>query len=88
MLGVDRALAELGGRVRGDQEIEDDLRDDVRGDQVLGDEHVSTGKPIIYESPVSMKPVISFALEPKNKGDEDDYKYSIANKFYVKTPLH
>ncbi len=36
-----------------------------------GDTLCDGGKPIIYESPVSMKPVISFALEPKSKGDEE-----------------
>jgi elongation factor G len=36
-----------------------------------GDTLCDAGKPIIYESPVSMKPVISFALEPKSKGDEE-----------------
>jgi len=36
-----------------------------------GDTLCDTGKPILYESPVSMKPVISFALEPKSKGDEE-----------------
>ena len=36
-----------------------------------GDTLCDSGKPIIYESPVSLKPVISFALEPKSKGDEE-----------------
>jgi len=36
-----------------------------------GDTLCDVGKPIVYESPVSMKPVISFALEPKSKGDEE-----------------
>jgi elongation factor G len=36
-----------------------------------GDTLCDTVKPIVYESPVSMKPVISFALEPKSKGDEE-----------------
>ncbi len=36
-----------------------------------GDTLCDSGKPIVYESPVSMKPVISFALEPKSKGDEE-----------------
>jgi len=36
-----------------------------------GDTLCDAGKPILYESPVSMKPVISFALEPKSKGDEE-----------------
>lgn len=36
-----------------------------------GDTLCDNGKPIIYESPMSLKPVISFALEPKSKGDEE-----------------
>jgi elongation factor G len=36
-----------------------------------GDTLCAAGKPIIYESPMSLKPVISFALEPKSKGDEE-----------------
>ncbi len=36
-----------------------------------GDTLCDAAKPIVYESPVSMKPVISFALEPKSKGDEE-----------------
>ena len=36
-----------------------------------GDTLCDSGKPIIYESPMSLKPVISFALEPKSKGDEE-----------------
>ncbi|MBW2688480.1 MAG: elongation factor G [Deltaproteobacteria bacterium] len=36
-----------------------------------GDTLCDAGKPIIYECPVVMKPVISFALEPKSKGDEE-----------------
>jgi elongation factor G len=36
-----------------------------------GDTLCDVGKPIVYESQVSMKPVISFALEPKSKGDEE-----------------
>ena len=36
-----------------------------------GDTLCDAGKPIIYECPVTMKPVISFALEPKSKGDEE-----------------
>ncbi|MEJ2490860.1 MAG: elongation factor G [Desulfuromonadales bacterium] len=36
-----------------------------------GDTLCDANKPIVYESPVSMKPVISFALEPKSKGDEE-----------------
>ena len=36
-----------------------------------GDTLCDAGKPIIYECPMSMKPVISFALEPKSKGDEE-----------------
>jgi elongation factor G len=36
-----------------------------------GDTLCDAAKPIIYECPVSMKPVISFALEPKSKGDEE-----------------
>ncbi|MBE0575700.1 MAG: elongation factor G [Desulfuromonadales bacterium] len=36
-----------------------------------GDTLCDAGKPIIYECPMTMKPVISFALEPKSKGDEE-----------------
>ncbi|MDH3454373.1 MAG: elongation factor G [Desulfuromonadales bacterium] len=36
-----------------------------------GDTLCDAAKPIIYECPMSMKPVISFALEPKSKGDEE-----------------
>jgi elongation factor G len=36
-----------------------------------GDTLCDAGKPIIYECPMSLKPVISFALEPKSKGDEE-----------------
>ena len=36
-----------------------------------GDTLCDAGKPIIYECPVVMKPVISFALEAKSKGDEE-----------------
>lgn len=36
-----------------------------------GDTLCDAGKPIIYACPMSMKPVISFALEPKSKGDEE-----------------
>jgi elongation factor G len=36
-----------------------------------GDTLCDAANPIIYECPVSMKPVISFALEPKSKGDEE-----------------
>ncbi|MGW8312801.1 MAG: elongation factor G [Desulfuromonadales bacterium] len=36
-----------------------------------GDTLCDAANPIIYECPVSMKPVISFALEPKTKGDEE-----------------
>jgi elongation factor G len=36
-----------------------------------GDTLCDAGKPILYECPMSMKPVISFALQPKTKGDEE-----------------
>jgi elongation factor G len=36
-----------------------------------GDTLCDPARPIIYECPVSLKPVISFALEPKSKGDEE-----------------
>ena len=36
-----------------------------------GDTLCDAAKPILYQCPVSMKPVISFALEPKSKGDEE-----------------
>lgn len=36
-----------------------------------GDTLCEANSPIVFESPVSMKPVISFALEPKSKGDEE-----------------
>ncbi|PLX84616.1 MAG: elongation factor G [Desulfuromonas sp.] len=36
-----------------------------------GDTLCDEAKPILFESPMSLKAVISFALEPKSKGDED-----------------
>jgi len=36
-----------------------------------GDTLCDGARPILYESPLALKPVISFALEPKSKGDED-----------------
>lgn len=36
-----------------------------------GDTLCDANKPIVYECPMSLKPVISFALEPKSKGDEE-----------------
>ncbi len=36
-----------------------------------GDTLCDGAKPIVYESPLALKPVISFALEAKSKGDED-----------------
>ncbi|MBE0501244.1 MAG: elongation factor G [Desulfuromonadales bacterium] len=38
---------------------------------VTGDTLCAAGKPIVYPAPEPLHPVISFALEPKNKGDED-----------------
>jgi len=38
---------------------------------VTGNTLCDPAKPIVYECPVSQKPVISFALEPKSKGDEE-----------------
>jgi len=36
-----------------------------------GDTLCAANDPIVYESPLPLKPVISFALEAKSKGDED-----------------
>ncbi|WP_305042157.1 elongation factor G [Geoalkalibacter sp.] len=41
-----------------------------------GDTLCDEAKPIIFESPMPLKPVISFALQTKSKGDED--KLSLA----------
>jgi len=42
-----------------------------------GDTLCDGAKPILYESPVTLKPVISFALEAKSKGDEDKIHSSL-----------
>ncbi len=56
------------------------VREAVAGDIVAiaklkvtttGDTLCDANKPILYECPVNMKPVISFALEAKSKGDEE-----------------
>ncbi|PNU20325.1 elongation factor G [Geothermobacter hydrogeniphilus] len=38
---------------------------------MTGDTLCDGGKPVQYESPLALKPVISFALEARSKGDED-----------------
>ncbi len=43
-----------------------------------GDTLCDGGKPIIYESPLALKPMISFALEAKSKGDEEKIMSSLA----------
>lgn len=42
-----------------------------------GDTLCDGARPILYESPVTLKPVISFALEAKSKGDEDKIHSSL-----------
>jgi elongation factor G len=42
-----------------------------------GDTLCDGAKPIVYESPMAIKPVISFALEAKSKGDEDKIMSSL-----------
>ncbi|HKI51635.1 MAG TPA: elongation factor G [Geothermobacteraceae bacterium] len=42
-----------------------------------GDTLCDGAKPILYESPMALKPVISFALEAKSKGDEDKIHSSL-----------
>jgi len=42
-----------------------------------GDTLCDGAKQIIYESPLALKPVISFALEAKSKGDEDKIHSSL-----------
>lgn len=44
---------------------------------VTGDTLCDGGQPILYESPMALKPVISFALEAKSKGDEDKIHSSL-----------
>ncbi|WP_027714580.1 elongation factor G [Desulfuromonas sp. TF] len=44
---------------------------------VTGDTLCDGGRPIVFESPLSLKPVISFALEAKSKGDEDKIMSSL-----------
>ncbi len=56
----------VGEAVAGDIVAVAKLKETTTGDTLC-----DSGKPIIYESPMSLKPVISFALEPKNKGDEE-----------------
>jgi len=56
----------VGEAVAGDIVAVAKLKETTTGDTLC-----DSGKPIIYENPMSLKPVISFALEPKNKGDEE-----------------
>jgi elongation factor G len=42
-----------------------------------GDTLCDGAKPILYDSPMALKPVISFALEAKSKGDEDKIHSSL-----------
>ena len=42
-----------------------------------GDTLCDGAKPIVFESPMALKPVISFALEAKSKGDEDKIMSSL-----------
>ena len=42
-----------------------------------GDTLCDGAKPILFESPMALKPVISFALEAKSKGDEDKIMSSL-----------
>lgn len=45
---------------------------------VTGDTLCDAAKPVIYESPLPLKPVISFALEAASKGDEDKIAVALA----------
>jgi len=42
-----------------------------------GDTLCDGGRPIVFESPMTLKPVISFALQAKSKGDEDKIMSSL-----------
>jgi elongation factor G len=44
---------------------------------VTGDTLCDGGRPIVFESPLALKPVISFALAAKSKGDEDKIMVSL-----------
>jgi elongation factor G len=44
---------------------------------VTGDTLCDGGRPIVFESPMALKPVISFALAAKSKGDEDKIMSSL-----------
>ncbi|MHB8708926.1 MAG: elongation factor G [Desulfuromonadales bacterium] len=56
----------VGEAVTGDIVAVAKLKETTTGDTLC-----DGGKPIIYTNPVIFKPVISFALAPKSKGDED-----------------
>ncbi len=55
---------------------------------MTGDTLCDGGKPIQYESPLSLKPVISFALEAKSKGDEDKIISSLKRLMEEDPTLH
>lgn len=56
----------VGEAVTGDIVAVAKLKETVTGDTLC-----DGARPIIYTNPVTFKPVISFALAPKSKGDED-----------------
>lgn len=53
-----------------------------------GDTLCDQAKPIIYDSPLALKPVISFALEAKSKGDEDKIMSSLHRLMDEDPTLH
>ncbi len=53
-----------------------------------GDTLCDGGKPILYESPMALKPVISFALEARSKGDEDKIMSSLHRLMEEDPTLH
>ncbi len=53
-----------------------------------GDTLCDGAKPILYESPLALKPVISFALATKGKGDEDKIMSSLHKLVEEDPTLH
>lgn len=53
-----------------------------------GDTLCDGARPIIYESPLTLKPVISFALQAKSKGDEDKIMSSLQKLMEEDPTLH
>ena len=55
---------------------------------VTGDTLCDGGRPILYESPLPLKPVISFALETKSRGDEEKIMSSLQKLIEEDPTLH